>query len=394
MTLPIHNVSTPVPTPVAVHNASTPASLHNVSSPAPIHNDAGGSQSEDLSLSSLDAKLNLVLSKLSGLDILMSKITNLEERVTNVENRLCAVEANSVTMENSVKFMSDQFDQFNKEPRDGCRRTDTVMNDLNSNMKRITEERDQLKGAVEDLQCRSMKMNLVFHGISGESRQEISEDVIRDFIYYELDIDENFEFGNVHRFGKMNTGKPRPIVARFLYHKQRQLVLRNSYKLQGTRKGISEQFPSSVEERRRKLYPVMKMEKRAGKRVKLVRDALYIDGIRYNDEGTRVKDTIPDRPENTQNRSMPRRYSDVARDRNYPSEEMTHSFGPARDSQGRELPSMNVRDDTAQRQTNSISRVRHLSHPPRVAGDSRSSYMNQGQGRSEASQSLPRNQPR
>ena len=156
---------------------------------------------------------------------------------------------------------------------------------------------------------------LVFHGITGETRQEDSEELIRDFIYYELDIDEHIEFGNVYRFGKLHTGRPTPIVARFPYHRQRKMVIRNSHKLAGTRMGISEQFPNAIEERRRKLYPVMKLQRRAGKHVKIVRDALYINGVHYHEDDMDVHDTVPKQPA-PQYGSSPRRYSDVVRERN------------------------------------------------------------------------------
>jgi hypothetical protein len=33
-----------------------------------------------------------------------------------------------------------------------------------------------------------------------------------------MKIPERIEFGNIHRFGKMNSERPRPIIARFLYY--------------------------------------------------------------------------------------------------------------------------------------------------------------------------------
>ena len=321
---PIHNPSESESTYVKTVAGDSDEDVDEADADGDERNDGddnlGGNSGDNLSLSSLDNKLNLVFSKLSGLDLLVTKVNNLEDRIKQVESRLTAVETNNNIMDNSVKFMSDQFDKINKESRNVDKRYDladsAVINDLNNGMRKITEERDQLKGVVEDLQYRSMKMNLVFHGITGETRQEDSEELIRDFIYYELNIDEDIEFGNVHRFGKLHTGRPRPIVARFLYHRQRKMVLRNSYKLAGTRMGISEQFPSAIEERRRKLYPVMKSQRRAGKHVKLVRDALYINGVRYHEDDMDVHDTIPKQPA-PQYGSSPRRYSDVVRERNH-----------------------------------------------------------------------------
>jgi hypothetical protein len=75
----------------------------------------------------------------------------------------------------------------------------------------------EIKDALLDLKCRSMKQNLVFTGLGGETKDEDTESKLRDFLYYEIGIDSDIQFGNVHRFGKFTNGKNRPIVARFLY---------------------------------------------------------------------------------------------------------------------------------------------------------------------------------
>lgn len=43
-----------------------------------------------------------------------------------------------------------------------------------------------LEASITDLQCRSMKMNLIFTGIGGETKDEDTEDKLRAFLYYEL----------------------------------------------------------------------------------------------------------------------------------------------------------------------------------------------------------------
>jgi hypothetical protein len=60
------------------------------------------------------------------------------------------------------------------------------------------------------------------------------------------------EFGNVHQFGKRSNDRPRPIVARFLYHKDLRLVLDRTKWPKNTPFGIHEQFPNAIEERRKK----------------------------------------------------------------------------------------------------------------------------------------------
>ena len=97
-------------------------------------------------------------------------------------------------------------------------------------IKTLTADIHELKSNVLDLQCRSIKNNLVFTGLY-QSQFENCENNLRGFIRQELEIDRYIEFGNIHRFGRCGTNNARPIVARFIYHNDLQMVLQNAYKL-------------------------------------------------------------------------------------------------------------------------------------------------------------------
>ena len=126
-----------------------------------------------------------------------------------------------------------------------------------------------------------MKYKLVFTGIP-EHRNEDTETVVRSFISQELGADDWFEFANVHRFGRYNRRRPRPIVARFIYKWQLSLILDSAKFLKGKPYGINQQYPQEIEQARRSLYPVMKQMRAEGKDVKLVRDVLFVDGEPYD----------------------------------------------------------------------------------------------------------------
>jgi hypothetical protein len=113
-----------------------------------------------------------------------------------------------------------------------------------------------------------MKNNLVFTGLGGETNSEDTEAKLRDFIFHQLEVENQIEFSNVHRFGRFVHGKDRPIVARFPYHGDMMNVKRNVYKLKGKPYRVHEQFPPEIEDRRRILYPVQKRFKQAGRRTK------------------------------------------------------------------------------------------------------------------------------
>ena len=70
-------------------------------------------------------------------------------------------------------------------------------------------------------------------------------------------------------------------MARFIFHNDLELVLRNCGKLKGKQYGINVQYPVEIEQRRRKLYPILKKARDEGKRAHLVRDKLYINRQLY-----------------------------------------------------------------------------------------------------------------
>lgn len=266
-------------------------------------------------------KLEFIVSKLSKLDSIEQKLDRLDTTVKLLEQKVKKVETITTEFEKTVNFVAgkvDDFDQRSKtaenkmaglvrEQKKICEEVVKQKTTMDSEFEQTKKEQDEMKEAVLDLKCRSMKNNLVFTGLGGESNGENVEDKLRDFIFNELGLEERIEFSNVHRFGSFVEGKNRPIVARFLYQYQRIEVLSNARKLKGKPYGINEQFPAEIESQRRRLYPVVKEKRQSGHRVKLVKDRLYVDGVLYDettagtnvgrtprdyDRQTRVKDRV------------------------------------------------------------------------------------------------------
>ena len=70
-------------------------------------------------------------------------------------------------------------------------------------------------------------------------------------------------------------------VAKFSFFKDCELVSKRApLKLKGNNIWVNANFPQEAEEKRRKLiYPLMQIAKRENRRVKLVVDKLYVDGV-------------------------------------------------------------------------------------------------------------------
>ena len=66
-----------------------------------------------------------------------------------------------------------------------------------------------------------------------------------------------------HRFGKIREDKkPRPIIAKFSFHKDKERILSSARTLAGTNYGISQDFPREIVEMRKGLFKVMKEAKK------------------------------------------------------------------------------------------------------------------------------------
>ncbi|KAK3084926.1 hypothetical protein FSP39_021547 [Pinctada imbricata] len=275
--------------------------LPTVSTPIAGQLDTSGMNSR---LNEMNQKLDFIMNKLTKLDVIEKRMDRLDGRLDSVETRMDAAEKKTVEFEQSVNFVSNKCDEFQSKSdeisemsrvltkqkqemtslMEGIERQKTEIEKLSAEMGEMSAKKEELTNKVTDLQCRSMKYNLVFTGLCGETRDEDTTDKVRNFIYNELGIEHRIEFCNVHRFGRFVHGKERPIVAKFLYNADRELVKENAYLLRGSGYGIHEQFPKVIEDRRRELYPIMKDMKRihGGKNVKLIRDKLYVNGRPYD----------------------------------------------------------------------------------------------------------------
>lgn len=132
-----------------------------------------------------------------------------------------------------------------------------------------------------------MRDNLIYYGIP-EQRDEICEERVKALIKETLGITNDIAFDRVHMLGSSGAKKPRPIVAKFHNHKQREEVRQKAYTERETLKpfgySVGVQFPKEIREKRKLLYPVMKREERRGKSVRLVNDRLYINNVLYDPE--------------------------------------------------------------------------------------------------------------
>ena len=150
-----------------------------------------------------------------------------------------------------------------------------------------------LKDAVIDLTSRSMRNNVLFHGIKEHEHVGIgsaTEDCTR--VVHDALVKHGYNdippIERAHRLGAFNRdaskAKPRPIVARFTSQKVVEELLAFSKSLPRTKDGfkMTPQYPLELQERRRshgeKIAEIKRSAGAENVRARIVKDKLYING--------------------------------------------------------------------------------------------------------------------
>lgn len=160
---------------------------------------------------------------------------------------------------------------------------------LSTQVTKLTKENQIMQETILDIQCRSMRDNLIFSGINipPQNTSDDPEKAIREFMHDSLKLPaatvEEITFHRVHRLPSKDPKKPPPIIVKFEKYKHKELVKSRGNQLKNTTYGMYDQFPKQIQDRRRKLVPMMKRFREEGKRATLSVDKLYVDGTLYRD---------------------------------------------------------------------------------------------------------------
>ena len=140
------------------------------------------------------------------------------------------------------------------------------MAQIESDQSSLRSNQKKPETTLTDLQCRSMRDNLIFTGINevtlkeGEEEYEDAQKSLNKFLEKEMGILKIIELHRVQRMGAYDKDSAkeslRPIIAKFENFKDREYV--RSLALKGKRFGIREQYLKVIEEKRKMLYPVAK----------------------------------------------------------------------------------------------------------------------------------------
>ena len=221
----------------------------------------------------IEKTVNLINSKVSDLE---SKMQGLETRLSENEKSCQFISNENDKNKSEIKSNKDELKVMKKR----CDEVEKHANTLKaSNMK--------LESKVIDLESRSMRENLMFYGIAEGGDDENCENLVKDVCRETLKVTtaNQLVFDRAHRVGRKSGGKVRPIVVKFHYYHERELIRKRSYDyaeaLKNVNLGVGAQLPKDIRDARKLLYPAMKKAKDEGKDVKFVGKKLYINGAEH-----------------------------------------------------------------------------------------------------------------
>lgn len=127
----------------------------------------------------------------------------------------------------------------------------------------------------------------IAEGGDDENCEDLVKGVCRDVL--KITTANQMLFDRAHRVGRKNGTKARPIVVKFHYYHERELVRKRAFEhgeaLKYANLGIGAQLPKDIRNGRKPLYPAMKKAKDEGKNVKFIGKKLFIEGVEHVEAG-------------------------------------------------------------------------------------------------------------
>lgn len=190
-------------------------------------------------LAEINRKLDLALARIKEIDEIKEKQHQLEKENTDLKESL-------EFAHKSIKTLTDRVDTQQKE-----------LSKLTKGVNGLDQAANLKKECTIRLESHSRRNNLIFYNIH-EEQQEFSaktESFVYTFLEQNLNMEEISEISieRAHRLGKRkeDSEKPRPIIVKFCFHKDKEHILSNARKLAGTKYGISQDFPPEIVDTKR-----------------------------------------------------------------------------------------------------------------------------------------------
>ena len=264
--------------------------------------------SQNSKWNSVESAIQNQNTRMSNMEIQVKELTRHKQEMTNVDIKVNFLSEEVSQMSRKISKYDETINTYSDmcdDTKSDQTASRNMIDDLVERVGKLEFDHDQMqpkltnmKTEITDLQCRSMRDNLIFTGVTElkppdqsegyEDRSEYRENVehtLTQFLRDEMNIRDEIKFHRVHRINipDKTDDYPNPIVAKFVNFKDREYVRMQAPKtLRGKHFGVREQFPKVIENRRKSLYPEMRKAKQNKQnKVRLVKDKLYINDIQF-----------------------------------------------------------------------------------------------------------------
>ena len=129
--------------------------------------------------------------------------------------------------------------------------------DMKYEIQDLKKDNEAIRGRLRDMENYSRRDNLEIAGV----KERAGEDwftVCRNIFTNELQISKDIAIVRCHRVGKQRDGVSRPILLRFQFSSDKELVIKNRAKLKGSGFYLNDDLCSESKRARAKLVPVLK----------------------------------------------------------------------------------------------------------------------------------------
>ncbi|XP_077484497.1 uncharacterized protein LOC144094420 [Amblyomma americanum] len=196
------------------------------------------------------------------------------EDIADIKRFQQRVNSRFEALESRVSALESGSPTSNGDASDGA-----VQPQLNS----LSEVVSKLASRNDELENRSRRNNLIFHGLAEEDEETnkaLFIAVTKVFIdNLQLDCPKIERY---HRLGRKQEGRPRPVIVKLLDFREKTQALKNAHRLKNSGISLSEDFSAHVRLIRKKIWDATQSYRDSGSKVHLRYDHVFIDSVRYN----------------------------------------------------------------------------------------------------------------
>ena len=170
-------------------------------------------------------EINQKLKKLDDLDKIQMAVNAVQKSLQNLELRITSLETSHATASQDIENLKTSTNDAAKKHLDFTESLENQQEKTKQAFANLQKENEAFQAKLTELEDKNLYLeaysrreNLKFENIVEENDgREDTESVLRDFLKRELGLEDAsiVEIQRVHRLGKKNDDKPRPIIARF-----------------------------------------------------------------------------------------------------------------------------------------------------------------------------------